>query len=133
MILPRTWHKADLMKDWKVTKINVGRNVSILLTGKQWQYVFLTSSHKTLKHQLQQYRERRKCPRSLHMCVGACVCTYTWRPEPEWHVFIYHALSYILRQGLSLNLELTKSARLAGQSSFLPNGMRTWSDIKLPS
>lgn len=43
---------------------------------------------------------------SIHMCLEArCQC----------RVFLNHSLCYLLRQALSLNLELTNSVRLSGQ------------------
>ena len=68
------------------------------------------------------------------MCVQRHVCEHKHGDQkPTWHAFVYHSLSYILRQGFSLNLKLTKPARLAGQSSFLLNRRRMQSDSKLPS
>lgn len=43
-------------------------------------------------------------------------CRYMWRPDGNVKAFSSIALlPYVLRQGLSVNLELTLLARLAGQ------------------
>lgn len=56
----------------------------------------------------------------IHVHVSACVhvCTFVcvrmWRPELDDRCFPL-SLSYFMRQGLLLNLELTESARLVLQ------------------
>jgi hypothetical protein len=53
------------------------------------------------------------------VCVCVCVHVYQWRSEIEVRRFSYpFSTLLLLRQGLSLNLELTSSARLA---SYLEN------------
>lgn len=45
----------------------------------------------------------------------AHVCEVTWNPEGDYPVYYSTVLHLVLETGPSLNLELTISARLAGQ------------------
>lgn len=84
------------------------------------------------------------CVHSLtHMHVHTCLCVYTGLYKCEYRVqrltlgvFLDCSLLYGLRQGPSLSLELTSSARLTGQSDLMihPSPQHTrWSYTCIPS
>lgn len=51
-----------------------------------------------------------------HVATGTLPCTFQRGGQGvTLGIFLYHSLPYLLRQGLSLKLELAVSARLAGQ------------------
>lgn len=50
-----------------------------------------------------------------HQCLQCPhFCMHMQKPEGNTAVFLYRSLPYSLRQGLSVTLKLTGSARLAG-------------------
>lgn len=44
---------------------------------------------------------------STKACVCACLCACVWKPEQTLNVLLDCSPSYVLRQGLSINLHLT--------------------------
>jgi hypothetical protein len=54
-------------------------------------------------------------PCTDEVCVCVCVCTHAHKCACMYIIFLNCSLPYILKQGLSLNLELTDSAKQQAQ------------------
>lgn len=84
------------------------------------------STHQTLVSSLCQARRigiSKGRAKGVYMCLRGCTCanagvwTHAWRPEDSIIVSLHFSLPYFLRQGLSLNLELTDFAGLPSQQT----------------
>ena len=117
------------MKDWKLHKINVERNASILLTVNNGCAYFQPVLRRPCSGNTRSNNMGKgESAQGPCMCVQRHVCEHTWRPEANM------ACLHLSRSTLRFEIRsLTEpvAAGLARQPSFPLNGMRVQSDRKL--